>query len=426
MKDNKIKKQDFWNPIQAIIEEKCGEFDKVWQKRKRIIDTQFLVIFILKLVMSKNKQGYASVLNQLWESKELSALQPDPVSASSVCEARKKMPETIFTELNQHILAFREKTSPLPLWYGHRVFAVDGSRINVPRELLNAGYKAVHNDQYYPQGLLSTLYHLGSGLIYDGIFSAAKSERACLLEHMECLQSGDVLVLDRGYFSYLILSEAIRKGVHLICRMQGGTVNKAVKRFLSSDSVDEIISYEPSLSVKYESRKQGYDIEITPIKLRLIKYTINGGIYVCSTTLLDSRYPPLAFSKVYHGRWGIEELYKISKEFIDVEDFHSQSERGVKQECYAHILMINMARIFESEALKKIPPPPSGDDSGSNPPELKDSYWQDFCGDISQLKINFKNCLLVIGRSLEKLLLPIEKVEVNWVSSLVRSISRVR
>ena len=177
MKNTEVEEQDLWSPIQSLIEEKCSQFDQVWQKRQRIINTQFLVIFVLKLVMSKNKQGYASILAQLWESSELSTLKESPVSASSVCEARQKMPATIFTELNQHLLSLREATAPLPQWYGHRVFGVDGLKINVPRELLTAGYKAPNHDQYYLQGRLSTLYHLGSSLIYDGIFSSDKSER---------------------------------------------------------------------------------------------------------------------------------------------------------------------------------------------------------------------------------------------------------
>jgi len=42
------------------------------------------------------------------------------------------MPATIFTTLNQQILAIRETSNPLPLWLGHRVFGVDGSKINLP------------------------------------------------------------------------------------------------------------------------------------------------------------------------------------------------------------------------------------------------------------------------------------------------------
>lgn len=64
---------------------------------------------------------------------------------------------------------------------------------------------------------------------------------------------------------------------------------------------------------------------------------------------MGGQYPLNEFPAVYHGRWGTEELYKISKEFVDVEDFHGKSERGVKQECYAHMLLINLARIFKTE-----------------------------------------------------------------------------
>ena len=66
--------EDFWSPLQATIEETCLDFDKVWQTRKRVITTQFLVTFILKLVLSKNSQGYKILLNELWETAEFSEL----------------------------------------------------------------------------------------------------------------------------------------------------------------------------------------------------------------------------------------------------------------------------------------------------------------------------------------------------------------
>lgn len=356
---------------------------------------------------------------------EIAGLQPQPVSASSLCEARQKMPATIFTQMNQQVLAIREKSAPLPLWRGHRVFGVDGSKINVPHELLSAGYKAPNKHQYYPQGLLSTLYHLGSGLVYDGILSADKDERGCLLAHMERLSPGDVLVLDRGYFSYLMLAKAVEKGIHLICRLRSCKVNKAIQAFWDSDRIDEVITYQPSIAVKYRNKKRGYDIERKPIELRLIKYTIGDETYVCGTTLFGEHYPAHEFPGVYHGRWGIEELYKISKVLIEVEDFHSQSERGVQQECYAHLLLINLARIFESEANKQLSPPSNKEDNHEATRGKQDSYWQDFCGEIKRLKINFKNCLLVVGRSLEKLLLSIDNEKMGWLTNMLKSISRV-
>lgn len=417
--------QDFWSPLQSLIEELCSKFDKIWQTRKRVINTHFLVIFILKLVLSKNSQGYKILLNDLWEKNEIASLQQNPVSASSLCEARQKMPATIFITLNQQVLKLREQSDPLPLWHGQRVFGVDGYKVNVPRELLSSGYLAPNKNQYYPQGVMSTLYHLGSGLIYDASLNAGRDERELLLQHMEHLLPGDVLVLDRGYFSYLILSKAVEKDIHLICRMQSGDVNKEIKKFWDNCSRDKIITYKPSSSTKYTSKKRGYDIELKPIQLRLIKYTINGKTYVCATTLLDEKYKKNEFAAVYHGRWGIEELYKISKTFIDVEDFHSKSELGVKQECYAHILLIYLARIFEKEADKQLPPP-TDNSSDKRIKKQKDSYWQDFCGEIKKIKTNFKNCLLVLERNLEKLLIPINNEKEGWLMNMLESISRVR
>jgi hypothetical protein len=157
----------------------------------------------------------------------------------------------------------------------------------------------------------------------------------------------------------------------------------------------------------------------------LIKYKIDDETYVCCTTLLGEQYPLNEFSDVYHGRWGIEELYKISKEFVDIEDFHGKSERGVRQECYAHMLLINIARIFEMEADKQLPPPPSEPPIGNNSGDQK-SYWKNFCGEIKNFKVNFKNCLLVVGRSLVKLLCPVGDEVFGFLSNILKSISRVR
>ncbi|MCD8543046.1 MAG: IS4 family transposase [Gammaproteobacteria bacterium] len=349
---------NFWSPVQRVIEDVCASFDAKWQTRKRVIDTLFLVLFIFKLVLSKNQQGYKSVLNELWEQQALIHYQQHPLSSSSLCEARQKLPEEIFLDINKAVLFKRAETHALPTWHGHRVFAVDGSKVNLPHELLAVGYKAPNREQYYPQGVMSTVYHLESGLIYDCLLiKAGVSERHAVIRQMDMLSPGDVLVLDRGYFSYLVLYQAIEKNIHLVCRLQFGTMNKEIKSFFDSNLTETVIDYFPSESVKSEIKKQGFNLNYRKIKLRLIKYQINNEMYVCATTLIGNEYPVDEFPSVYHGRWGIEELYKISKEFINVEDMHSKTERGVKQELYAHVLLINIARIFEAEVNDQLPPP---------------------------------------------------------------------
>lgn len=419
-----MKVSDFWTPIQRIIEDICVAFDKKWQTRKRLIDTHLLVLFICKLVLSKNQQGYKSIIQELWEEPSLSKYKENPIASSSLCEARQKLPEEIFIELNKAILEHHEKNFSLHTWREHRLFAADGSKINLPHELLEAGYTAPSEGQYYPQGVMSTIYHLSSGLIYDCLLSADRSERHSLILQMDSLSEKDILVLERGYFSYLILYQAVKRGIHLICRLQSGSMNKAIETFWKSDSQDAVIDYSPSAAVKSEIKKQGYDLAYRAIQLRLIKYKINDEVYVCATTLIGEAYPNNEFSKLYHGRWGIEEMYKISKEFINIEDMHSKTERGVKQELYAHVLLINIARIFEIESEHQLPP--SSHDTQEEDNAVKDSYWQNFCDKIKKYKVNFKNCLLVISRHIEKLLIDILNEKEDFIARILRSISNIR
>jgi len=152
------------------------------------------VALIFELVASKNKQGYGSTLLQVWESCDTQGInlpKDDPISPSSLCEARQKLPEEIFIELNKELLLLWNKTQKLPKFKGHRLFAIDGSKVNLPRELIKEGFKLYGKSQgrYYPQGLMSCLYNLQEKTIYDFNFATHMNERSCALEHMKQLNS---------------------------------------------------------------------------------------------------------------------------------------------------------------------------------------------------------------------------------------------
>lgn len=415
----------FWSEVKEVINTVCDEFDKLWSQRKRTLDSKLLVLFIFKAVLSKNKQGYGSILSELWdecaENDNVSLPQIKPVAASSLCEARQKLPEEIFKRMSALFLKKREKLIEPVTWQGHRVFGVDGSKINLPKELLEYGYALPNSKSYYPQGLLSCLYNLGEGTIHDFMLTSPKnkSERDCAIEHMEHVNPGDIFVLDRGYFSYLFLYESLERGVNIICRLQSGTVNKKIKVFWDSEETDTVIDYYPSSAVKSDIRKRGYKLDFKKIPLRLIKYTIGSEAYVCATTLLGDEYSEESFAQIYHGRWGIEELYKISKQFINVEDFHSQTERGVKQELYAHLLLINIGRFFESDADNTLSRTKRDDTD-----EIS-THWQAIFNGGKKLKINFKNCLFVVNRHLYNLILAGCDLIKTWVPKAISSIASV-
>ena len=140
--------------------------------------------------------------------------------------------------------------------------------------------------------------------------------------------------------------------------------------------------------VQRNIRKEYGNIIFIPIQLRLVKYTYAKTTYYIATTLLDPKYTLQDLAYIYFARWGVEELYKISKHVFVIEDFHGKTERGVRQELYAHFVLITMNRIFANYSDSQL-------NGAESLPQLKGGVFQ----------TNFTNSVHVLTRSLEGLLL---------------------
>ena len=89
-----------------------------------------------------------------------------------------------------------------------------------------------------------------------------------------------------------------------------------------------------------------------------------------------------------------------------MEDFHAQSERGVKQELFAHFVLISLNRIFANHAEGEINErdEPLADENIVNTQPL--------------FRINVKNALLTMARNLESLFLQ----QAKWVTQTLNNI----
>lgn len=378
-----------WQKIITIVAHVSEKFDKEWQKRQRVITTLLIILFIFRLVFSKNKQGYGSTISELWDyCKKLNIPLPQvkPVVPAAFCNARKKLDEGVFKTLNTEIIKEYGAQQENVLWKTHRIFAVDGSKINLPKQLQHFSYQKPSDNAHYPQGLLSCLYQLKSKIPFDFELSPHLDERKLALNHLDMLQENDIVVYDRGYFSYAMLHAHHKKGIHAVFRLAKSSI-KLIDEFMSSTDTERLITIDPNAQSRKDISKKNPNIDVIPLQLRLIKYTINDIIYIIGTTLLDNeQYKVDEFPDIYHSRWGIEELYKISKTLIDVEDFHAQTVRGVKQELFAHFVIITLCRIFSNQ--------------------IDDVLLLRTNTDKSEkVKANFKNCLITIARSIEELFL---------------------
>lgn len=394
-----------WERVAKVINEVAAEYDEKWQIRKRLINSLILVIFIFRLVTSKNSQSYGTTIDEIWDScstLNLPLPQKNSLAPSSLCTARKKLDESVFKRINQRIIETHFEHDERYTWKGHRIFAVDGSKLNIPRELISLGYKLPAKKANYPQGLLSCLYQVKSQIPFDFDLVSHSNERICAEQHLNILKSNDVVVYDRGYFSYIMLHRHVKSNIHAVFRLQesGFTV---IREFFKSPDIDIIATIYPSPSVRNDILETHPELDIVPLRVRLIKYFIGDMTYCLGTTLLDQkRYNSIQdFMDIYHSRWGVEELYKVSKRLFIIEDFHAKSERGVKQEIFAHFSLVTMNRIFANQA--DIDLNQSDNPTGST--SIINSEKPSSDGQMVRLKTNFKNCIHFFNKSMEGLIM---------------------
>ena len=97
--------------------------------------------------------------------RQLEVTLPQPLRRSrprlDLPQARAKVDEEIFRSAHRAVLERLPGDGPGALWHGHRAFAVDGSKLNLPRPLVRAGYRTPGDKAHYPQGLLSCLLYWG-------------------------------------------------------------------------------------------------------------------------------------------------------------------------------------------------------------------------------------------------------------------------
>ena len=373
-----------WRDILGSVAQAAAEHDRRWRRRRRSISTLLVVLFVIRLARTPAKRGYTKVLGDLWECCRRLGLQlpqPRPVAGASMCIARAKVGAAVFRRIHDIVLRHAGPDRST-LWKGLRAFAVDGSKLTLPRELVAEGYDPPSPQAHYPQGLLSCLFQIGRRVPLDFALHAHRDERRAARQHLARLGPGDLVVYDRGYYSYALLRAHAARQVEAVFRLQRNA-NGPVSAFFAGGSLDEIVTVEPP-----ETAGGGQAAaDRPPCRLRLVKYFIGDNVYALGTTLLDAeRYPVADLADLYHGRWSVEEMYKISKEMLDIEGLHSRSERMVKQELCAHFTLVTVARLFANHCERHFAARPG--EAGRSP-----------------LRVNFSNSLGAVERELEGLLL---------------------
>ncbi len=282
----------------------------------------------------------------------LTKLGKQEVTGSAFSQARYKIEWQFFSDLCA-ISSQDYDTFSTVRWKGFRVFAGDGSTLNLPASKQIRGYFGLEGSSLKTSlARILLVYDVLTGFTLQARLGRMSTGESGLLD--DCLlkippRPDDLLVLDRNFGHFHVANRMISEGRPFCIRMSTGISNFA-KGVMADGRMDFVTEWVPSKSERETSKTSA------PIRVRVTKHILKTG----ETELLVSSLQDMEVFKkedlveLYDMRWGVEEGIKNLKPKIKVEQFGCRKPQGIYQEFYAHILAMNMVALAGIAAAEQI------------------------------------------------------------------------
>ena len=374
--------------------------------RERKLTLPIVLSLIINMIRPGKRFGYQEVLNRFYSDTGLAhqgGSDQKPPDKGAFCRARQKLPLDLFRELFANAVTKAEEMATQlgeTTWHGFRVLAIDGTKKIMPYSEQLEAFFGIPSGSSFPQMLTCVLYDVLAKIPLDFVYgSFATSERDMARLLYKDLKKGDLLLMDRGFPSFEILSDMLSCGFHFLVRFPVTGLFKEVRTFLDKGHVDGILTIHPPASLIKELRKQGKPVP-APICLRVVKIKLpDGKKAVFVTTLLDKRIYSLAqLRDLYHKRWQEEEFYKLTKGLLEAENFRGKCTLLIGQELMAIHLYCLLTRILimESAIAKNV----STDEIPQQAAFLAVSRYLDkiwTCSNVDECGRLLQMCIIEIG-----------------------------
>jgi hypothetical protein len=311
--------------------------------------------------------------------------------------------------------AFQQQHPERVRWKRFRLMMLDGTNIALPRwkRLLDYFGASGKGKNQTPQARMVMLAMAQARLPwrYEVVPQSCHEQTAAkrLFEHVE---RDDLVLMDKGFWSYGLFWQLQRKDAYFGVRLRAGTNLRRVKR-LGHD--DELVDWQP---VKRSKKKCSWADSGLPksIRLRVIRYRIPGFRASAVVTnaldpreisrdewvrmaLVDGRGHVLE-AGLYHRRWEIETMFHELKVIQGLEgSLRGRKRESIEYEIGGHVVLYFLVRWLMVEA--------AGDH------------------DCEPLELSFKHALQEL-EDLRPLLIVSTptQVRLNWLPKILRRIAQ--
>jgi hypothetical protein len=341
----------------AVIEDSCRQARHVW--RESFWSPSLTVITFLLQVLDGAKTLRAAVavlLTQMAARGDTELPSPDP---AAYCQARRRLPGEVFaTLLTQTAAQMKALPQTVQTWLGHRVWITDGSTVSMPdtAELQKAFPQPPRQKPGcgFPVAKFVGLFCWASGAIVDMIIGDLRPHDLPMYRQLwHHFQSGDVVVNDRAYCTYVDFVRLRERGVFCVSRLhQKRKINlRASKRLGEGDWVvtwrrpDQWIA---SCGIGEEEFSQLPEtLEVRIVRISHVPRGFRSRPVWVATTLIDPIETPAdAIRALYRDRWLAELNFRSLKTTLGMDILRGKSVNVVSKEMVMHLVAYNLIRLL--------------------------------------------------------------------------------
>lgn len=338
------------NIIQSI-KEYITNPEKLEPHRAKIHFVRKRKLSLFQVIMYLLYTSKASMFQNLSRIREdLGNLDFPDISKQALSKARQFINPALFKELYYlSVDLFYKQLPSRKLWNGYHLFAIDGSKIELPNsksnfEFFGEMFRYPDPSRRFTMGLDSIVYDVLDDYIVHASFQRyLASERSAALEHLHNLEDlniyqNSVVIFDRGYYSEDMFRYCVEHQHLCLMRLKQ---NYNIAKKCSGD----IITVLPG------NEKDGTE----DVRIRVIEVILNDGTKeYLATNLFDSHISQQMFRELYFYRWPVETKYKELKSRLAIEEFSGATTTSVLQEFYINVLLSNLSSLIKDQVDEEI------------------------------------------------------------------------
>lgn len=254
-------------------------------------------------------------------------------------------------------------------YHGYRLIACDGSNLTIATNQKDPEtfWERNQHGSIVNKLHLNAFYDVLNRIYTDVLVQTAADYnefRACATMIDRSKLENVILVADRGYENYNIMSHAIEKGWKFLIRIKDVHSNgiasglELPQTAVFDMDINLILTRNQTKSKKQAGYKfmptvQTFDYlpigskEDYPISFRIARFKIADDSYETVITNLDRFcFSTEKLKELYHLRWGIETSFRELKYAIGLTSFHAKKVDYIKQEIFARLALYNYCELI--------------------------------------------------------------------------------